>query len=83
VVITLRHRGPRADLFGNGPAVQLGTAVVDHAAQSGRRVDPAHGPIDGPAVATIPSCVALRAAIFAQQQFADLQAGVAKQRVGL
>ena len=51
VVVALQHRGDGGHVFGEQAQVELGAAVVDHAAQRAGRVDAALGPVDRRAVA--------------------------------
>jgi hypothetical protein len=68
-------------VFWKKAEVELGVAVLHHAAQSTRRVDAAFRVIDGTAIAAHTTDVAFVALVFGNQLFTNFEIGIFEQGV--
>ena len=75
VVVAVDHGGHRIHLFREHAHVQLGVALLNHAAQKSRRVDAALGLVDGAAITSHLGDVTGCAFVFGDEFFTQFVVG--------
>ena len=77
-MVAVEHGGDGRDFLGKQPEVELGVALLNHAAQGTGGADAAGGPVDGAAIPTHLLLVAGSAFALDDQPLAQLQVGAAE-----
>ncbi|MDE2617851.1 MAG: hypothetical protein KGL73_12635, partial [Burkholderiales bacterium] len=75
VMVPVQHGSNGRDLFGKETQVELRIALLDHATQKARTVDPAGRPIDGRAITAHPLLVTRHALALRDQPLAQREVG--------